>query len=138
MKKFGNLGLMIEIMGMLIFFIVLIQILTGVFARSEAESIKAKRLSKAVILASNSAEVFMSSDSLEQMFEILNQSDNARLNEKLEITYDEQLKPDADGKMLVEIIPQEEEDFIHVQISILYDGELIYELQTGHRKGENQ
>jgi hypothetical protein len=138
MKK-NNLSFMVELLIMLAIFIVLINVLVGVYAISRKTSADAKHLSDAVILASNGAEVFIATDSDEEMMKILNQNDNVKNEDGLVICYNDKLEPDPDGRMMMKIERQSEDDFVHAHISVTYDDKLIYELETGRvQKGGGQ
>ena len=130
MKK-NNLSFMVELLIMLAIFIVLINVLVGVYALSRKTSADAKHLSDAVILASNGAEVFMATDSEQEMIDILNQNNNVRNDEGLTVYYNDKLEPDPFGRMVMKIERQSEDGFVHGHITVTYDDELVYELKTG-------
>ena len=137
MKK-NNLSFMVELLIMLAIIIVMINVLVGVYASSRKTSAEAKHLSDAVILASNGAEVFIATDSDEEMAKVLNQNDNVKNDDGLSVYYNDKLEPDPDGRMMMKITREEKDGFAHCSITITYGGEAVYELETGRvqRGGE--
>ena len=134
MKK--NKSFMIELLTMLVVFVFVILVMSRVYARSLAEAQEAKRLNDAVILASNAAEVFLSVDENEEIRDILNEKDNAMLEEDVIAYYDDDLRPDRNGKMKVVIHSEEKDDFIYGTINVYYEDREVYELKTGYLSKE--
>ena len=121
MMKKNGLSFMIELLIMLVIFIILINVSVVVYASARNTSQKARHLSDAVILASNGAEVFIKN------------------NDALEFSYNDDLEPQADGRMVMKIDRTENDGFVHGKITIFYDNEVIYELETGRaQKGGRQ
>ncbi|MBQ6149302.1 MAG: hypothetical protein IJI83_07165 [Oscillospiraceae bacterium] len=131
MKK-GNMTFAVELMVMLVVFIAVIEVTVAVYAKARSLSLDARHLSDATILASNGAEVFLAADSDEEIIEILNRNNNVTADKSISITYDDDLKPDPEGRMRMEIERQTENDFVKGQITVFYDDKQIYDLHTGY------
>lgn len=138
MNSNARRGFMAELSVMLVAFIMVIVIITSVFARAKAMSDEAKHLSDATILASNTAEVFLTCDDEEEIYQILNENGNTVKGEKIISSYNEMLKADKSGKMKVEIAPEKSGNFIKARITVYYLDQMIYELDTGHMIGGGQ
>ena len=139
MMKKNGLSFMIELLIMLVIFIILINVSVVVYASARNTSQKARHLSDAVILASNGAEVFIASEDENEIIRILNQNDNHKNNDALEFSYNDDLEPQADGRMVMKIDRTENDGFVHGKITIFYGNEVIYELETGRaQKGGRQ
>lgn len=126
----------IEVIVMLLVFMIVIQTLVRVFASSRRSAFEAERLSDAVTLASNCAEIVLASDSAEEVAEVL-QDAGAKGNETvISARFDDNLEMNPEGKMEVLIDWQKkEEDFSHAVITVSYSGEQLYELTTGKYLG---
>ena len=72
------------------------------------------------------------------MAKVLNQNDNVKNDDGLSVYYNDKLEPDPDGRMMMKITREEKDGFAHCSITITYDGETVYELETGRvqRGGE--
>ncbi len=134
MKQGRNISFYIEIVIMLVITVLVISVCAAAFSRAESHSRSAKRLSDAVTLAASGAEVFLASDSKEEMYAVLNEADNASLGEEVIALYDDDLSPSAEGKMKMVISWEETGGFVKGTVSIFYDGEKIYDLETGSAK----
>ena len=128
MKK-KNLG--IEIIVILLVFIFSISILTRAFVLADSRGKKAARLSDAVTLASNCADVWLSFEEKEEVYKILNEKDNCENNEKLTAYYDDDLRPSANGPFKAVIEEEKEDKYINAVITIFYNEEEIYVIETG-------
>ena len=134
MKK--NKSFMIELLAMLVVFVFVILVMSRVYARSLAEAQEAKRLNDAVILASNAAEVFLSEDEEEKIRDVLNERNNATIEEDVIAYYNDDLQPDANGKMKVVIHSEKKDDFIYGTIRVYYEDREVYEIRTGYLSKE--
>ncbi|MBR2755230.1 MAG: hypothetical protein IKD64_05390 [Lachnospiraceae bacterium] len=134
MKQGRNISFYIEIVIMLVISVLVISVCTAAFSKAESHSRSAKRLSDAVTLAASGAEVFLASDSKEDMFAVLNENGNASLGEEVTALYDDELLPSADGKMKMVISWEEAGGFVKGTVSVFYDGEKLYDLETGSAK----
>ena len=65
MKRQKMLSFYVEALLMILIFVTVILVLTGVFGAARSQSAEAKRLSQAVTLAANAAEAVSAVDSLE-------------------------------------------------------------------------
>ena len=128
MKK-KNLG--IEIIVILLVFIFSISILTRAFVLADSRGKKAARLSDAVTLASNCADVWLSFEEKEEVYKILNEKDNCENNEKLTAYYDDDLRPSVNGPFKAVIEEEKEDKYISAIITIFYNEEEIYVIETG-------
>ena len=136
MKDRSRFKLGTEIIVILAVFILAISVLTKAFVLAEQRSSKAAVLSDAVSLASNCADVFLASKDDEEIYRILNESDNAEKGEDLKVFYDEDLKASKQGKFTVILHEEEKDGFITADISVFYADELIYEISTGKGGGK--
>lgn len=134
MKK--NKSFMIELLAMLVVFVFVILVMSRVYARSLAEAQEAKRLNDAVILASNAAEVFLSEEEEEKIRDVLNERNNATIEEDVIAYYNDDLQPDANGKMKVVIHSEKKDDFIYGTIRVYYEDREVYEIRTGYLSKE--
>ncbi|MBQ2509745.1 MAG: hypothetical protein II529_02860 [Erysipelotrichaceae bacterium] len=134
MKK--NKSFMIELLAMLVVFVFVILVMSRVYARSLAEAQEAKRLNDAVILASNAAEVFLSEDEKDKIRDVLNEGNNATIEEDVIAFYNDDLQPDANGKMKVVIHSEKKDDFIYGTIRVYYEDREVYEIRTGYLSKE--
>lgn len=134
MKK--NKSFMIELLAMLVVFVFVILVMSKVYARSLAEAQEAKRLNDAVILASNAAEVFLSEEEEEKIRDVLNERNNATIEEDVIAYYNDDLQPDANGKMKVVIHSEKKDDFIYGTIRVYYEDREVYEIRTGYLSKE--
>lgn len=130
-----NYGFMLEMVIMLAMFVTMIVVMSGIYARSLAESQRAKHLNNAVILASNGAEVFLAGNDEKEFAEIFGSVDEVK-DEKVTVRFDEDLEPAENGKMKLTVKYQEEPDFVYGHFEVFYEEELIYELDTGYARKE--
>ena len=129
MKGKKNLGL--EIVAILAIFIMSISILSKAFVIARERSVDAARLSDAVTLASNGADVFLSCENDEEIFEIFNEKGSAKLSDHVTAYFDDDLKADPDGTFCMKIITEENGDFIDADIVIYYRDMELYRINTG-------
>ena len=128
-KKRENLG--IEIIVILSVFIVSILVLSKTFVSARVRSLSAARLSDAVTLASNVADVYLSSDDETKILEVFKDAGPDKENDTLSFSFDEDLKPAENGSFIAQIKTSKEGDFEMADIFILYQGEEIYSIKTG-------
>ena len=133
MKK-KNLG--IEIIVILLVFIFSISILSRAFVLADSRGKKAARLSDAVTLASNCADVWLSYEEKEDVYQILNEKENCELNDALTAYYDDDLRPFKDGPFKAVIEEEKEDKYIGAVITIFYNEEEIYVIETGKGVGQ--
>ena len=79
MKRQQLTSFYLEALLLILVFVAMILVLTGVFGVSRAQSAKADRLSRAVTLAANAAEAAAAADSLEQAALLLDEGVNVRI-----------------------------------------------------------
>ena len=120
---------------MLIISVLAISVLANAFSKSDLNSRKAKQLSDAVTLAASGAEVFLASESEEDVLKTLNEKDNAlAAGSDITATYNDDLQPDAKGKMKMTIHWDDAGDFVNGTVTVFYGEEKIYDLETGFSK----
>lgn len=134
MNKGRNISFYIEIVIMLVISVMVISVCATAFSKAELHSRRAKLLSDAVTLAASGAEVFLASDTKEAVYEVLNEAGNASVDEDVTALYDDDLAPSADGKMKMVITWDENGGFVKGTVTVYYDGEKIYDLETGSAK----
>ncbi len=135
MKQGRNLSFYIEIVLMLVISVLAITILANAFAKSDLNSRKAKRLSDAVTLAASGSEAFLASSDEEELLRLLNETENAQMEDgDVTASYNDELEPNASGKMKLRIQWEEENDFVNGTVTIYYADEEIYQLETGFSK----
>ena len=136
MMKGRKSDLGIGIIVILAVFIMAISVLSRAFVLAKERSREAARLSDAVTLASNCADVFLACGDEEELYGILNEDGNVVKDGSLKVSYDDDLKPMKDGAFTVVISEKEEADFIEADIRVYYGEEEIYAIRTG--KGANR
>ena len=135
MKQGRNISFYIEIVLMLIISVLAISVLANAFSKSDLNSRKAKQLSDAVTLAASGAEAFLASESEEDVLKTLNEKDNAlAAGSDITATYNDDLQPDAKGKMKMTIHWDDAGDFVNGTVTVFYGEEKIYDLETGFSK----
>ena len=121
---------LIEIMIMLAVFILVIQILTQAFVLAQKRSARAERLTNAVIAATNAAEALRAVEDEKELCSVL---DGDLIGEGvIAVHYNEDLQPDVQGKMQVVIHRREEDDMVYGTVTVFWDDEQLYELETGY------
>ena len=127
----NNLG--IEIILILSAFICCILILSKAFVSARMASSEASVLSDAVKLASDCADVFLACGDENEILSVLNEAGNAKKEEAISVTYDEDLKPSAGGAFEVKIAIDEASGFATAKLSVFYKDEQVYEIETGRK-----
>ena len=96
-----------EALILIVVFIGIILVLTNVFGAGLTRSTEARALTDSVVLAQNAAEIASASSSGEELYERLNENDNAAvLNEltyTVEARYNDGLEADKDGRYILKI-----------------------------------
>lgn len=80
MKKQQLTSFYLEALLLIVVFVAMILVLTGVFGASRAQSAQAQRLTNAVMLASNAAEAVAAADSPEELAVLLDENGNTRVS----------------------------------------------------------
>ncbi len=116
-------------------------VLTWIFAWSGQRSKKAALLTAAVHLAENGAEAVASSESIEEVRELLEENGNAEISgqatedgSSLRLYYDNDLKPAPEGSIWLDILWMPEDGgFVKSILTVEQAGgsEPIYTLETG-------
>ena len=132
MKQKQNFGFYMETIIMLLVFMVAIPNIVRVFTASYGTSRNAERLTDAVILASNGAELVLASHSPEEIMTVLEDAGPKLEDTVITAHFDDNLEMSKDGPIEMKIDWQETEaDFAHTVITISYSGKELYELETG-------
>ncbi len=129
----------VEALLLIVVFIGIIMVLTGVFGQGIMRSSEAKALTESVILAENAAEMAAASDSGEELLTRMNENNNARTLTDgvytVEARYNEDLEADENGKYIVDISWEPEGDgggLVKNQILVSLEGgdEPVYTLES--------
>ena len=140
MKRQGHItGFYLETLMLIVVFISIILVLPQVFGLAQMQSVRARELTRAVILAGNAAEAASASETEEALLELLNENGNAaRLQDTAGVTvrYGKDLSPDPEGSYRVDVtwLPTETETGTMVSsvIEVRCAGteEPVYRLET--------
>ena len=106
MKKQQMTAFYLEALLLVLVFVAMILVLTGVFGAARVQSREARLLNSAVTLASNGAEAFAAAGSPEALAAILDENGNARVTQSgVCAGYEEDLSPSAaaDAPMRLEL-----------------------------------
>ena len=144
MKRNELTSFYLEALLLIVAFVAIILVLTGVFGTARAQSAEAKELTQAVMLASNAAEAVAAADSLEQAAAMLDVGGNVRISDgKIEACYFSDGSPCADGKgdLLLTVTREssaEDPGLVEsrITVSAADDGETVYTLETASFKKE--
>ncbi|MBR5114016.1 MAG: hypothetical protein IK101_01830 [Oscillospiraceae bacterium] len=99
MKRHQLTSFYLEALLLVVIFVAMILVLTGVFGAARVESTQARHLTQAVTLASNAAEAVSSSKDLSQTAELLDEGGNVRTSDgRLEAYYQADCSPCTDGR----------------------------------------
>ena len=131
----------IETLILAVVFIIVILVLTRVFAMSGQLSANARILTNGVHLAENAAEAVAGADSPQKLLELLDENGNAQALEGretivLRARYDGDGKPAADGNFWVDVswTPEEESEggLVGSSITVFWNNgaETVYTLDT--------
>lgn len=144
MKKKGHItAFYMEMLVLTAVFIIVILILTQVFALSRGQSAKAKTLTDSVCLAENAAELMAGAGGEDAFLALLGKAGNVQVSEegghkRFQARYDGDMNPAPGGDFLVDVewIPQagsEAGNFVKGVITVYWgqDPEPVYILETG-------
>ncbi|MBR0209025.1 MAG: hypothetical protein IJQ43_09020 [Oscillospiraceae bacterium] len=144
MKRQQLTSFYFEALLLLLIFVAMILVLTGVFGTARARSAEARRLTQAVTLAANAAEAVHAADSPEQASTLLDEGGNVRIvKDGLEAAYLADGSPCADGqgalRLKVSWEPSAEDAALvmsRIAVFAAEEEEPVYVLETGrYRKG---
>lgn len=144
MKKQPLTSFYLEALLLVVIFVAMILVLTGVFGAARAQSVQARRLTQAVTLAANAAEAATASDSPEQAAALLDEGGNVRLEGGvLSADYRADGSPCADGEPALTVTVSWEDNggegsLVTNRIAVFAPGEeeSVYAIETAHsRKG---
>lgn len=107
MKRQSHItGFYLETLMLIVVFISIILVLTQVFGLAQIQSVKAKQLTDAVVLAGNAAEAVSASDTTEELLNLLNENNNAVPMPDAPgvlVRYDGDLAPEHEGSYRVDV-----------------------------------
>ena len=133
----------IETLLLVLVFVGIILVLTGVFSLAKRESREAELLSGAVTLSQNAAEAVSAADSEEELLALLDRDGNASLGQEgVTARYDEDMRPDPSGALRLDVTWQPEAaeggTLVRSRITVTCQGraEPIYTLDTASFIGE--
>ena len=136
MKQGRSISFYIEIVLMLAVSVLAITVLANAFSRAKLHSRNAGRLSDAVTLAASGAECFLASGDIEELTATLNEAGNASQEGSSVIaSYDADLRPKAEGNVRMVIDWDEQGSFVNALITVYFDNEEIYSIETGLARG---
>ena len=144
MKRQQLTSFYLEALLLVVIFVAMILVLTGVFGAARVQSTSARRLSQAVTIAANAAEAVSASDSLEQAAALLDEGGNVRTADgMLEGSYSSDGSPCTDGsgalRLTVSWEPSPENaSLVESRIAVYAADEVtpVYTLETARwRKG---
>ncbi|MBO4330988.1 MAG: hypothetical protein J5827_02820 [Oscillospiraceae bacterium] len=99
MKRHQLTSFYLEALLLVVIFVAMILVLTGVFGAARVESAHARHLTQSVALASNAAEAFSASEDLSQTAELLDEGGNVQTADgRLEAHYLADGSPCSDGR----------------------------------------
>ncbi|MBR0352879.1 MAG: hypothetical protein IJH53_06705 [Oscillospiraceae bacterium] len=144
MKRNELTSFYLEALLLIVAFVAIILVLTGVFGTARAQSAEARELTQAVMLASNAAEAVAAADSPEQAAAMLDEGGNVRISDgKIEVCYFSDGSSCTDGKgdlnMTVTWEASAEDPGLvvsRITVSAADDGEAVYTLETASFKKE--
>ncbi len=144
MKRNELTSFYLEALLLIVAFVAIILVLTGVFGTARVQSEDAKELTTAVMLASNAAEAVSAADSLEQAAALLDEGGNVCItNGKIEADYLKNGKPGISGqgdlRLTISWEPSADDASLiesTITVSAADDASPVYTLETaGLRKG---
>ena len=111
----------LETLLLVMVFVVVILVITGVFGGARARSAQAQHLTQAVMLAENAAEAVSAADSLETVQSLLGEEETQLSENLLTVHYNE---------YQVDITWQPEGQIVSSTITVSWGGNEIYSLKT--------
>ena len=131
----------VEVLILTVGMILIVLVLTQVFALGRMQSASAEELTDAVCLAQNAAEAVASSRSPKELLQTLGEDGNCGYDESASppvvwAAYDTQMRPDAQGAILLcvtwEADDAEKGELVHSTITVTdrADEHVIYTLRT--------
>lgn len=144
-KDRRQIGFYVETLIMIVVFVTIILMLTGVFIFSKVQSIKAEELNSAVTLAQNTAEAVSLSDDYDEFCQLLNEQHNIKMSDggKVVACYEKNLNPSANGYYNVETEWNQEDSgsgsLVHAKITVYTGSETpVYSMKTAVYNGERE
>ena len=131
----------VEVLMLTVGLILMVLVLTHIFALGRSQSASAKELTDAVCLAQNAAEAVSASSSPEELLEKLDEGGNCAFTEgaavpTIRAAYDRKMQPAAEGELIVFVTWEQENaaegELAHSTITVTNaDGtRQIYSLRT--------
>ncbi len=110
MKQKGhNTAFYIETLLLIVVFIGIILVLTRIFGMARKKSVEAREKTSAICLCQNTAEAFAAAGDSKELLDLLNEKDNASIEEmgdkkgRITAAYAADMTPDPKGSLKVEI-----------------------------------
>ena len=94
----------LETLLLIMVFVAIILVLTGVFSGARAQSVHAANLTRAVELAENAAEAVSASDSLETLQSLLDENGNTQRNGDILTVFQDEFQVDISWKPEGEVV----------------------------------
>jgi Tfp pilus assembly protein PilV len=144
MKKAGWSSFYSEALLLVVIFVALVLVLTGVFTAARAQSASARRLSRAVTIAANTAEAVSAAADSDELLALLNENGNAAAMTGIEgVTayYAADGTPDPEGDFRVDVFtltePAAAGSLFNGRITVRCgDEEPVYVLETVYFREE--
>ena len=144
MKKAGWSSFYSEALLLVVIFVALVLVLTGVFTAARAQSASARRLSRAVTIAANTAEAVSAAADGDELLALLNENGNAAAmdgSEGVTAFYAADGTPDPEGDFRVDVFtltePAAAGAFFSGRITVRCgDEEPVYVLETVYFREE--
>lgn len=148
MKKDNHVtAFYVEVLLLTVGLILIVLVLSQVFALGRQQSTSAKELTNAVTLAQNAAEAFSASATPEELIRLLDENGNVSFASDTLVTtvlarYDNNMSPDPDGALIVSVTWENGKDpgggliGSTVRVSSAIDGREIYTIRTASYHAE--
>ena len=129
----------VETLILILVFVFVLLVVSGVFSASATKSRDAAMLSSAVDIASNAAEAACASCSSDDLLTLLDENGNARaVQGGVEARYDTAGSPDPEGELVLFVGWEEAENFVTCPVTVTYRDKVVYEIKTGVSLGGNR
>ena len=125
-------GFYVETLILILVFVFVLLVVSGLFSASAVKSNDAALLSAAVDIASNAAEAACASGSQEDLVKLLDENGNASVvTGGVEARYDEDGAADPEGVLVLFVGWEEVDSFVTCPVTVTKGDRVIYEIKTG-------
>ena len=129
-------GFYVETLILILVFVFVLLVTSGVFSAAAMKSRDAALLSAAVDISSNGAEAAGASGSPEDLLFLLDENGNARAVEGgVEARYDITGKADPEGELVLFVGWDDADGFVTCPVTVTSQDRIIYEIKTGVSPG---